>query len=106
MSRATVVSLKHVVSISGRIARRLGIRVHLGWTGVFTTLSAQGAYANGTRVVKIRCDDGGDANPVGSIGRVLGSFGVDGLPIIYFVEWDHKPKHAFACQEGKIERLP
>lgn len=95
------------LDIPNRWAWRLGIHEHTGWTGAFTTRHVDGAIQNGTRVVAIGDDsDELDGVPVGSMGRVLGSFRVDGLPIIYFVEWDCRPRCAFVTKEGSIERLP
>ncbi len=94
------------IALEQPVARLFGIKSHPGWHGEFTTRSAIGAYPNGSRVVKIACDPAGDENENGSVGRVLGSIQWDTSPIMYFVEWDHRPRHAFCVHAGKLEKLP
>lgn len=43
-----------------------------GWMGAFTRHHAEGAYANGLRVVKLR-EESGDITPLGTEGVILGS---------------------------------
>lgn len=82
----------------------LGIHNEPGWTGGFTRQQYAGAWPNGTRVRKIRVDEGGDIHPVGALGRVLGSVGHPTIGAAYFVEWDASPRHALFVAEKKIER--
>lgn len=51
---------------------------------------AEGAMPNGQRIIKVKSEDG-DANPVGTRGRVLGSLYDPELGYGYFVEWETFP---------------
>lgn len=44
-----------------------------GWVGAFTREHADGAIANGEPIIKVKAEDT-DANPIGTVGTVLGSF--------------------------------
>lgn len=74
------------------------------YIGTFTRNEEPDAFPNGTRVVKVKCDDDRDMNPVGALGSVLGSFRIPNKPIFYFIEWDAFPKHAVGVLDWKIER--
>lgn len=67
----------------------------------FTTDSAPGAIANGTRVVKIRQDDG-DATAAGVQGEVIGSLFAEGLGYAYFVLWDTGPQVPVMIRDHRI----
>ena len=68
------------------------LRVHEGYTGVFTReQSSQARYKNGSRVAKVRTEKG-DTNPIGVTGTVLGSISHPGLGVGYFIEWDTLPR--------------
>jgi hypothetical protein len=76
-----------------------------GWTGIFTREQAEGAIANGRRVVKVK-GEAGDAHPVGATATVLGSLSYPELGGIgYFVEWDSRPRVAVFVIAWKIEAL-
>jgi len=80
------------------------IKEHPGYNGVFTTNEADGAYPNGTRIVKSRSEEG-DATPTGTKGTVLGSIRQEPIPFpMYFVEWDNRPKFAVAVIGLKIQQ--
>lgn len=72
-----------------------------GWTGNFTTQQAGGAIPNGTRIRKITTEHK-DAHPVGSIGTVLGSLEAQEGKLLYFIEWDARPRWAVAVADFKI----
>lgn len=76
-----------------------------GYTGAFTRRRADGALPNGTRVKKIKVEEG-DTHPVGALATVLGSIrDPDGeRRIMYFIEWDAMPKTAVACIAWKLEK--
>lgn len=80
-----------------------------GWEGMFTIAQADGAIPNGTRIRKVR-DDPQDAQPAGTLGRVLGSIAAPtglgrdflGEEFAYFVEWDVRPKVAIGIVGSAI----
>lgn len=82
-----------------------------GWVGGFTRDQAPGAYPCGSRIVKVRKEDG-DSTPLGTGGTVLGSLdgsvlghrNPDGHVIRfgYFVEWDTTPRVAVFVLDWKI----
>lgn len=84
-----------------------------GWRGGFTRNQAEGAYPNGSRIVKAREEDG-DATPLGTGGTVLGSLdgsvldqrNPDGdvIRFAYFIEWDTAPRVAVGVIDWKIEQ--
>lgn len=84
-----------------------------GWLGGFTRNQAPGAHPNGSRVVKVREEDG-DSTPLGTGGTVLGSLdgsalgyrNPDGSVVrfAYFVEWEDKPRVAVGVLDWKIDR--
>ena len=78
-----------------------------GWTGAFTRATAFGAWANGTRVVKIKSESG-DSHKIGELATVLGSMREPHgeRRVMYFLEWDASPKQAVACIAWKLERKP
>jgi hypothetical protein len=75
-----------------------------GWHGSFTRRNALGAWRAGTRIVKVKSEEG-DATPDGAQGVVLGSIShkdlQNGMPL-YFVEWDSQPRCAVACIGWKL----
>lgn len=78
----------------------------VGWKGCFTTNEAQGAYPNGTRVVKSMVDSP-DERPIGSLGTVLGSIpGLEeeNVKFFYFIEWDILPRVAIGCMDCKVRK--
>lgn len=82
-----------------------GIKQHPGYTGAFTRDQAPGAIGNGGRVMKKRSEPR-DTTEDGTLGTVLGSIkhpGVMGGLICYFIEWDNRPRRAFACVAWKVE---
>lgn len=96
---------KHVIQITIEMAIALRIRNYPGYSGAFTRRRADGAYRNGAAVVKVAVDDEGDLHPIGTRGRVLGSFQIPPHPLIYFVEWDAKPGFAYAMVAWKIDEV-
>lgn len=80
------------------------LRDEPGWIGHFTREQAPGAIPNGTPIIKVEAEDG-DANPVGTRGKVLGSIRdprVMDNALLYFLEWDSMPRTAVACIGWKI----
>jgi hypothetical protein len=77
-----------------------------GWTGMFTRRQAPGALSNGTRVEKIATEKN-DAHPIGAHATVLGSIAhpENGM-VLYFVEWDAKPRWAIGVVAWKVRELP
>lgn len=84
------------------------IRHHAGWSGsAFTREQHPDAlYKNGSRVYKMREDEGGDVTPLGTGGTVLGSVKDPSKPYCaYFIEWDDKPRYVTFVIEPKISDL-
>lgn len=88
------------------------IRYEKGWLGAFSREQAEGAYPNGTRVVKC-VEQPGDAHRLGDKGTVLGSLDlpvdrtIGSTPdnhIAYFVEWDDCPNVAVGVMQRKITK--
>lgn len=78
-----------------------------GWVGAFTRNEARGAYPNGTKVMKVHCEDE-DMNTAGAMGTVIGSMpGIRelGCDFFYFVEWDKAPRVAVGIINQKISRI-
>jgi hypothetical protein len=71
-----------------------------GWIGALTRAQAEGAYPNGSRVVK-RDSEPGDAHRTGDKATVLGSLRF-GDKVLYWVEWDDAPMVAIAVVAEKI----
>jgi len=94
--------VKTLAQLEEEAAAELGIREYPGYTGAFTRRQAAGALDNGTTVVKVAHDEGGDLHPDGSEGAILGSIRAAGLGVMYFVEWDATPGVATAVVEAKI----
>jgi hypothetical protein len=95
------------IPIPADVAEMLDIRHRDGWTNPFTRRQApQALYKNGSRVRKVRQDEGGDVTPLGVEGEVLGSIWFPGGGAGYFVEWDNKPRVAMFTAEWKIEATP
>lgn len=76
---------------------------HDGYAGAFSRAQAQGAYPNGTRIVKVNSEPG-DSTKDGTNGTVLGSLVFDGQSL-YFIEWDDKPKVAIGTIGEKVSLL-
>jgi len=80
--------------------------------GAFTRDQAEGAWPNGTRVVKVKGDPGTqDATANGTQGVVLGSIVMPEVSkdAFYFIEWDDKPLIAVGCSAwklGKVDEAP
>ena len=81
-----------------------------GWSGVFTRHQAEGAYPNGSRVVKARLGRF-DKHQIGDRATVLGSYALPNPVLIlgmwhkigYWVEWDDMPKRAVFITDAKIQ---
>ena len=77
--------------------------------GMFTRDQADGAWPNGTRVIKVKGDPGGDdTTALGVTGTVLGSIMMPEVSRhpFYFIEWDDKPLIAIGVSGWKIEQVP
>lgn len=77
-----------------------------GWSGLFTRARANGAWENGTRIVKDGSETD-DAHKDGAKGTVLGSLShpdVMGGRAFYFVEWDSHPRAAVGVMALKLKR--
>jgi hypothetical protein len=95
------------IPIRTDVAEMLDIRHRDGWTNPFTRRQApQALYKNGSRVRKVREDEGGDVTPLGVEGEVLGSIWFPSAGAAYFVEWDNKPRVAMFIVESKIKDVP
>ena len=86
------------------------IRHYPGWIGLFTREEADGAWPNGTRIVKTLTEKG-DGHQRGALGTVIGSIQapVDvaqkyDAGYFYFVEWDSDPRVAVGVISLKIAR--
>lgn len=86
-----------------RTAMLAGIKNHPGYLTPFCNNQAEGAWENGSCVVKHGSDAGGDLTPDGIKGTILGSLKVPELGYGYFVEWENKPKMAIFCVEEKMK---
>ena len=84
----------------------MNIRAEPGWAGAFTRDQYPGAIPNGSRVVKIAMDET-DANPLGTMGTVLGSIGHPALTEGpgYFVEWETMKRVAVFVAPWKIKEV-
>lgn len=82
----------------------VGVMTREGYTGMFCTTDAPNAIPAGTQIKKVRTESD-DEHQIGSTGAVLGSISVNNLGIMYFIEWDDKPKHAISTVAWKIARL-
>jgi hypothetical protein len=82
----------------------VGVMAREGYTGMFCTTNAPNAIKAGERIHKVKCE-ANDEHPVGAIGTVLGSISVNNLGIMYFIEWDDKPKHAISTIAWKVAKL-
>src|SRR5262245_60357349 len=74
-----------------------------GYIGCFTRDSAAGAMPNGTRVIKAK-QEPRDGTPLGTEGIVIGSIHAPEVSpnIMYFIEWDNRPKIIIACADWKL----
>lgn len=93
-----------IYKLDERIAIQFGIQNHPGYLTSFSKNQAEGAWVNGSCVVKDGNDPGGDATPNGIKGEILGSLKV-AEKYGYFVEWENKPKMAIFCVEEKMKLL-
>jgi hypothetical protein len=82
--------------------------VHPGYGGLHTRGQAPGAIPNGARIVK-RNSEQRDSQVDGALGTVLGSIRTpgalaarEGVPYLYFVEWDALPRCAVGVISTKI----
>lgn len=91
--------------LDGRTAALLGIQDHPGYLLPFSKNHAEGAWANGSCVVKDGSDPEGDLTPDGIKGKILGSLKTPDGRYAYFVEWDNKPKMPIFCVEEKMKLL-
>ena len=92
---------------------QLDVRNYPGYFGSFTRQQAAGAIPNGAEIRKVD-EEKGDATPIGTTGKVLGSLDVEkidpsmvvryGGRFMYFVEWSDKPGVAVAVIDWKIAR--
>lgn len=73
-----------------------------GWIGAFTRAQAPCAqFRNGSRVAKQGTDET-DAHKDGALATVLGSI-ESPAGIVYFVEWDDRPRIACAIVEPRLK---
>lgn len=72
-----------------------------GWVGNFTTHNAPGAIQAGGRIIKV-AEEPGDTTPLRTGGNVLGSMLHPQRGILYFIEWDDKPRYAVAVIAWKV----
>jgi hypothetical protein len=76
---------------------------------------APGAWANGTRIIKVKKVDAQEVTDIGTRGTVLGSMGLpadaiveqldrglEGVQFGYFIEWDDKPNLPTFCIDAKL----
>lgn len=70
-------------------AKKFNIKFHPGYVGAFTSDEAEGAWPNGTRIVKSYSEPG-DSTANGTKGTILGSLRNEDGGLAYFVEWDDK----------------
>ena len=82
----------------------IGLGYEDGWAGAFTRQHTEGCFPNGSRIIKVAEDPGGDFTPLGSLGTVLGSISHQG-EACYFVEWDRTPKTAITVVAPKIAKV-
>lgn len=77
-------------------------REHPGYFGYFSRHQhSEAKYQNGSRIKKV-WGEPGDGTPLDTEGTVLGSVGFPDTGILYFVEWDNRPKFAVAVMAKKI----
>lgn len=82
---------------------------------VYADDQADGAWHNGTRIVKTRKIDAEEVTAVGAKGTILGSMdipadaiaeqlgrGLEGVKYGYFVLWDDKPNMPTFCIDQKL----
>ena len=84
----------------------MNIENHQGYVGAFTRDQAKGAIPNETRIQKTNSEKG-DPTPDGTPGTVLGSMRAPesmGKLLMYFVEWENRPRVAVGIMATKIER--
>jgi hypothetical protein len=89
-------------AIDERTAQIFEIREYPGYLASFTKQEAEGAWKNGTRVIKNGCDPEGDLTKDGVAGTILGSMGNTVIGYGYFVEWDDKPLMPSLCVPQKL----
>lgn len=80
------------------------IHAQPGWFGMFTRAQADGALANGTRVVKTGSKPG-DGTADGTPGVILGSLREPDITadhVLYFVEWASRPRVAVAVVDFRV----
>jgi len=72
-----------------------------GYIGHYIEGQADGAVPNGQRVVKV-ADEKGDAHTLGDTATVISSYAHPELGLMYFIEWDDRPKLIVACISWKL----
>ena len=97
--------IKTIYEFDGEGAALLGIQDHPGYLTGFSKNQAEGAWANGSCVVKDGHDPDGDVTPDGIKGKILGSLKTPDGKYAYFVEWDNKPKMPIFCVQEKLRLL-
>jgi hypothetical protein len=86
-------------------AEEFNIGFHEGYRDPFTRdQSRMAEYANGSRVQKSKVDNVKDVHAVGALGTVLGSIGVPGIGVAYFIAWDDMPQRVTMVYETKVRR--
>lgn len=98
-----MISQKNICELDEITAALLGIQNHPGYLTPFCKNQAEGAWENGSRVVKDGNDPDGDVTPNGTKGKILGSLKTPDGIYGYFVEWDDKPKMPILCMEEKMK---
>lgn len=91
------------IPLTPSVADALEVSEHEGYFGVFTRNQYPGALPNGSRVRKLNSERG-DHTTDGVSGTIMGSIGHPELPnIMYFVEWDNRPRTVIGCMDSKLE---
>lgn len=81
------------------------LKEYPGYVGVHTReQSPLAEIPNGATITKTVCKKG-DSHEVGDCGVVLGSIGHEEVGVMYFVEWDDKPRVAVGVMGAKIKQV-
>lgn len=94
-----------LIEFDEKTALLLGIQNHPGYLVPFCNKQAEGAWQNGSCVVKHGSDPGGDFTPDGIKGIILGSLKTSDGRYGYFVEWENNLKMPIFCVEEKMKLL-
>jgi hypothetical protein len=81
---------------------KLDIRHEPGWYGAFTRQQAPEALFKNEQRIKKALGEPGDGTPIGTIGTILGSLYAPELGVVYFVEWNNRPRVAVSVVAWKI----